>query len=137
MTDREHFVLMGMLLLIVPVVIATGCTAPAATGGTGYLEGVVTIGPLCPVEPCHITREQQAAAYAARHLVITGPGQSPRVYNATFSPGGYYRIELPYGRYLVEISKNGIDRSPDVPKAVEIGRGATVMLNISIDTGIR
>ena len=133
----KQLVFIGLLVLIAAIVVASGCTAPASKGGTGYLEGVVKIGPLCPVEPCNITGEQQAAAFAARHLVITGPGQSPRVYNATFSPGGNYRIELPYGRYLVEISKNGIDRSTDVPKAVEIGRGETVTLNISIDTGIR
>jgi hypothetical protein len=137
MTDRERFVSMGLLFLIVPVIIAAGCIVPAIPGGTGHLEGVATIGPLCPVEPCHISDEPHAAAYAARHLVITGEGLSPLTYEVPFSPDGHYRVALPEGRYQVDIPKNGIDRSPDLPKTVSIKPGEIVTINLSIDTRIR
>ena len=120
---RNHLVLCGLLVFIAVLVTISGCSAPAVPGGTGQLEGVVTIGPLCPVEPCHISDEQYAAAYAARHLVITDLGASSRMYLVPFSPDGHYRIQLPEGQYLVDLPKNGIDRSPGVPKTVEIKTG--------------
>jgi len=137
MTDRNRFIPIGLMMIIVPVIISAGCIQPDIPAGTGQLEGFVTIGPLCPVEPCHISAEQRAAAYTARHLVITGEGLSPRIYEVPISPGGYFLIELPEGRYQVDIAKNGIDRSPGVPTNVIIKPGETVTINLSVDTGIR
>jgi hypothetical protein len=138
MTERKRFVSVVLVFLIVPVIIVTaGCIAPAIPGGTGQIEGVATIGPLCPVEPCHISDEQRAGAYAARHLVITAEGLSSQEYTVPFSPDGHYTVALPEGYYRVDIAKNGIDRSPDLPKTVAIKQGETVTLNLSIDTGIR
>jgi hypothetical protein len=134
---KEHYVSIGLLIFIAVFVTIPGCSVPAEPVGTGQLEGAVTIGPLCPVEPCHISDEQYAAAYATRHLVITDLGASSRIYLVSFSPDGHYRIQLPEGQYLVELPKNGIDRSPDVPKTVGIKRDQIVVLNVSIDTGIR
>lgn len=114
-----------------------GITPGSKPGRTGYLEGVATIGPLCPVEPCQVSDEQRTLAYGARSLVITSEGPSAMVYTVKFPPDGHYRIELPAGRYRVTIGKNGIDRSPDVPVSVVITRGKTVTLSLSIDTGIR
>ncbi len=74
---REHYVSIGLLIFIAVFVTVPGCSVPAEPGGTGQLEGVAIIGPLCPVEPCHISDEQRAAAYASRHLVITGSGHPP------------------------------------------------------------
>ncbi len=137
MTERIRFFSKGLLFFIVPVIFTAGCTVPATPAGMGSLEGVATIGPLCPVEPCHISDEQRAAAYAARNLVITGEGQSSKEYKVPFSLDGHYTVALPEGHYQVDIAKNGIDRSPDVPKTVAIKHGETVTVNISIDTGIR
>jgi len=137
MTDITRFVSLGLLLGIIPMIIAAGCIVPGKPVDTGLLEGVATIGPLCPVEPCHISDEQRAAVYAARHLVITGEGPSPLVYEVPFSADGHYRVGLPGGRYRVDMAKNGIDRSPDVPQTVAIQPGETVTLNLLIDTGIR
>jgi len=114
-----------------------GITPGLKPGRTGYLEGVVTIGPLCPVEPCQVSDEQRTLAYGARSLVITSEGFSAKVYTVKFEPDGHYHIELPAGRYRVTIGKNGMDRSPDVPVSVVITRGKTVTFSLSIDTGIR
>jgi len=50
---------------------------------------------------------------------------------------GNYRVELAPGVYVVDINHAGIDRSSEVPKTIEIKPGSTVVLNISIDTGLR
>lgn len=114
-----------------------GISLVSGPGGTGYLEGDATIGPLCPVEPCLTTVGQRASAFGARPLIITGEGLSPTVYTVKFSPDGHYRIELPVGRYHVVIAKNGTGHNLDEPINVVIKRGKTVTLNFSIDTGIR
>jgi len=50
---------------------------------------------------------------------------------------GSYFIDLAPGKYTVDLKKNGIDRSGDVPKVVEIRANTVTKLDISIDTGIR
>ena len=108
-------------------------------GGTenGYLQGTVSIGPLCPVEPCHVSEGQRAAAYAARHLAISGTGFSGLMPVAGFPPDGYYRIALPAGGYDVSLPPDGIDHSPELPLHIVVRPGETTFQNISIDTGIR
>jgi len=138
MTGRKHPLPAVLLLVILPVIIiVAGCIQPVTPSSTGQLGGTVTIGPLCPVEPCHTSEEQRVAAYSARHLVITSEGQSSRTYEVPFSPDGHYTIELPEGHYHVDIVKNGIDRGEGVPTTVTIKRGEMVTLDLSIDTGIR
>jgi hypothetical protein len=133
---NEKLLVIGCIILISGL-SAAGCSAPGTTGQTGFLEGMVILGPLCPVEPCHLTGEQQAAAYGARHIIITREGPDAGVFESGFSPDGHYRVALPPGQYIVTLVKNGIDRTPDLPKTVVIRPGETVTLNISIDTGIR
>ncbi|HTY15773.1 MAG TPA: hypothetical protein VMC42_08720 [Methanoregulaceae archaeon] len=105
--------------------------------GTGCLRGSVTIGPLCPVEPCHISEEQRTAVYAARHLDVSGPGFSGLVPKTSFAPEDVYQIALPARGYDVSLPKNGIDRNPDLPRHIVVMPGETTILNVSIDTGIR
>ncbi len=126
------------VVIVACILFSTALFLQARSGtGTGYLQGIVTIGPLCPVEPCHVSEEQRAAAYAARHLAISGPGFSGLVPEAGFSPDGFYRIALPAGGYDVSLPPNGIDHSSDLPRHIIVGPGETSFLNISIDTGIR
>jgi hypothetical protein len=116
--------------------LVTGCTPiDYSTETFGYLEGQVTIGPICPVErpdkPCPVPPE----AYAAREVWVLQGNQL--VSRAGLSNTGGYWLALPPGRYTVDIKRAGIDRSADVPKEIEIQRGKTVRLDIEIDTGIR
>lgn len=131
--------LLIIVLVILTIIVATELnTAPPLPGGnaTGILAGNVTIGPLCPVEPCSISRDQIVAAYAARPLLITTPGGT-LVGSVTADPYTGYSISLRPGTYVVDIRKQGIGRSGDLPKTVTIHEGETVRLDIDIDTGIR
>jgi hypothetical protein len=128
------FIIVIGALIVLVVMLVPGLYP---SGGTGILEGNVTIGPLCPVEPCIISPERLAQAYEARKIIVTPldrPGVSITV---PIGPTGYYEVVLPEGTYRVDINHSGIDRSPQVPATVTVHTGERVQLDISIDTGIR
>jgi hypothetical protein len=129
------FIVAVIFALVVLVVMLVPGLYP--TGGTGILEGNVTIGPLCPVEPCHVPPDVLAQAYEARKIIVTlldRPGGSITV---PIGPTGHYEVTLPAGTYRVDINHAGIDRSLQVPATAVVHAGERVYLDISIDTGIR
>jgi len=131
--------LLIIVLVILTIVVATELnTVPPLTGGNanGTLAGNVSIGPLCPVEPCSISHDQIVAAYTARPLLITTPGGT-LVGTVTADPYTGYSISLRPGTYVVDIRMQGIGGSGDLPKTVTLHAGETVRLDIDIDTGIR
>ena len=135
--DRSLFiVLLIAITVVVAIVLSTTSTAPGSGGGTGTLTGNVTIGPLCPVEPCTVTPDRLAAAYAARTIVVSIPGGAV-IAEAVPDPYTGYSFVLKPGTYVVDIRHQGINRSPELPITVTIRAGETVRLDISIDTGIR
>jgi hypothetical protein len=135
--DHSLFiVLLIAITVVVAIVLNTTTTAPGSGGGTGTLTGNVTIGPLCPVEPCTVTPDRLAAAYAARTIVVSIPGGAV-IAEAVPDPYTGYSFILKPGTYVVDIKHQGINRSPELPKTVTIRAGETVRLDISIDTGIR
>jgi hypothetical protein len=86
-----------------------------------------TAGP-CPPPP---------GAYAARKVLVETADASKVLYVVDIDEHGFYRIDLITGAYTVDLQKNGIDRSADVPAKVTITRGVATVLNINIDTGLR
>ena len=120
-------VVIGSLLIFGSVLFAKG---------QGTITGTVTIGPLCPVEPCNFTPEQIATAYAARTILVFDQN---RVLVSTVSirGDGHYAVMVPAGKYTIELKPNGIDRSPDVPALVDVLPGGFAVLDIHIDTGLR
>jgi hypothetical protein len=102
----------------------------------GYLEGDVTLGPICPVEQENVTCPVPPEAYAMRKIVVSREN-SGEVAVVDIDSKGWYRVSLSPGSYQVDINYVGIDHSDDVPTRVIIIAGQTTVLNISIDTGIR
>jgi hypothetical protein len=136
LTRRNLAIAVAALVVLAGPIIAFSLLEKASKD-TGYLEGTVTIGPLCPVEPCHVSPEVLAGAYAARKIVVTAVGSSSPVKVLDLNTTGSFTTPLPPGTYIVDINRIGIDRSPDVPKTVEIRPGERVRIEIHIDTGIR
>jgi len=135
--DRSLFIILLIVITIaVAIVLNTNTAVPVPGGGTGTLTGNVSIGPLCPVEPCTIGPERLTAAYAERTIVVSMPGGAV-IAEAIPDPQAGYSIALNPGTYSVDIRHQGIDRSPDLPKTVAIRAGETIRLDILIDTGIR
>jgi hypothetical protein len=121
------------LVLIFSVFIA-GCSDRSAAD-TGTLTGNVSIGPLCPVEPCTISHDQLVAAYAAHPITISTPAGNS-IATVTADPETGYMVTLNPGTYVINSPNQGIG-SRDLPKTVTIRAGETTRLDITIDTGIR
>lgn len=116
------------------IIFIAGCVAE---GQKGILSGHVTIGPLCPVEPCNVTQEQIEAAYALRKILIYDAGGQSVLEEVSIGKNGNYSIELNPGTYVVDIPHTGVGGNKDLPSEIKIDIGKTVVLNIDIDTGIR
>jgi hypothetical protein len=130
-----------IVILIVTIIAIVFVTfdggLPAGTGNTtGTLTGKVSIGPLCPVEPCTVPHDRLVAAYAARPITISTP-DGIVVTTVTADPESGYTVSLKAGTYVISVPKLGIGGSPELPATVTIRSGETVRLDINIDTGIR
>ena len=107
---------------------------------SGYLHGVISIGPICPVEkippdPACLPTAETYKAYPVS--IFTSDGKT-RVSQLSPSLNGYFSSELSPGNYLVVLERahNNIGGS-NLPVEVTITSADTTLLNISIDTGIR
>jgi len=126
-------------ILLLAAVFAGGCLEHdnGTNPKTGLFEANVTIGPLCPVEPCEISDAQKAEIYSARKIQIYTENRKKLVKEHSSGPDGRIKAELEAGTYIVDMKPLGIDRTADLPVEVRILPGEKVSLNISIDTGIR
>jgi hypothetical protein len=131
------FILVLVGITIAVAIFLNSSSLPAGNGaGTGTLTGNVSIGPLCPVEPCTVPQDRLVAAYAARPITISTPAGTV-VTTVIADPETGYKVALKPGTYVVDIQHQGIGGSRELPTTVTIRRGETVRLDISIDTGIR
>lgn len=102
----------------------------------GTLQGHLTIGPLCPVEPCQITDEQKKLAYEARKIQIYNNN-----YTSLFMEiiADYktemYKTDLPVGDYLIKVTNGNLNNID--PKSISITENNITQLDLDIDTGIR
>jgi hypothetical protein len=129
-------VLLIILTIAVAIILNANNAGPFPANRTGTLTGNLTIGPLCPVEPCTISHDQLVAAYAARPIIITTEGGA-FIGSVMGDPDSGYSVRLTPGTYVVDIQHQGVGGSGDLPKTITIRTGETVRLDISIDTGIR
>jgi hypothetical protein len=134
---RAFFILILIGITIVIAVILNGMGSPqGSVDANGTLTGVVSIGPLCPVEPCTVSPDQIVSAYSAHPIFIATTGGTA-VTAVIAEPGTGYSVNLRPGTYIVDVARQGVGGSRELPATVTIRSGETVWLNISIDTGIR
>ena len=121
-------------LLLIALVLATGCTTNAPPAQNGTLEGHITIGPICPVEtnppnPDCEPSEQTYAAYKIGVFSVTGE----KITEFNGDRYGNYKVELPEGRYRLNQLGGLLKYSAEI----EIVANETRRVDIDIDTGIR
>lgn len=132
------------IVVVALIVFSIACHSPTSPDGGqvpaehGRLSGLVTIGPNCPgpqqiINPC----PTQPSAYAARKILVFTESKSRLLFTVDIDSLGSYVIDLAPARYTVDIKPNGIDRTSDLPKVIEIRANTVTRLNVSIDTGIR
>jgi hypothetical protein len=119
------------------VIVLAGMLAACGDGepptDTG-IEGIVTIGPMCPV--VQVGQECPDAPYAAELTVLLASGKI--VARASAAEDGSYRIPLEAGDYLLqaEASDGGLfPASAGYPFSVR--QGAWTRLDVTLDSGIR
>lgn len=107
---------------------------------TGFLEGKISIGPICPVEkippdPGCLPTAETYKAYPVSVWTSNGMRKTLQIYPAL---NGSFRVELEQGNYLVVLEKdqNRIGGS-NLPVEVSIVSKNITLLDINIDTGIR
>ena len=112
------------------------------------MQGKVTIGPLCPVEPCNLPPEQIARIYKARKVIIYEQSTKAKIAGANLDQDGEYSISLKPASYIVDITDAEGNELPlesprrpslgnVIPRKVEVRQGDKVVVDFDIDTGIR
>jgi hypothetical protein len=136
-------------IVIASVILIGGCVQNNITlSEYGILQGKVTIGPLCPVEPCKLPPEQVAQIYEARKIIIYEQATKLKIAEVNLNQNGEYSLSLKPGSYIVDITDaEGNELSLDlskrprignvIPKEIELKAGDKVILDFDIDTGIR
>ena len=136
-------------IVIASAILIGGCIQNNITlAEYGILQGKVTIGPLCPVEPCKLPPEQVAQIYEARKIIIYEQSTKLKIAEVNLNQNGEYSLSLRPGNYIVDITDAEGNELPldlskrprignVIPKEVELKAGGKVILDFDIDTGIR
>ena len=138
------------IILIFGVILSFACENDTNNTSleTGFLQGKVTIGPLCPVEPCNLPPEQIAMIYKARKVIVYEKSSLNKIVELQLDAEGEYSIALNSGQYIVDVSDaNGnvlpldLSQRPRfgnaIPQEAEIFSDQTTISDFDIDTGIR
>ncbi len=106
-------------------------TMDDSTNGT--LNGKVSIGPLCPVEPCPASTPNP---YTGRKITLSRP--DGEIIKIALNSDGTFESDIPSDTYTVGLTDcTYLGCSTALPKTVEVKKGETSQVNIDIDTGIR
>lgn len=111
-----------------------GTKDDSMSAGEGILSGKVSIGPLCPVEPCH--GGMMPNPYAERELVLQSRNGDLTL--VLLEADGEFKTSVKAGTYTINLSNcvfMGCTRT--LPKTITIEAGKTTQTDIDIDTGIR
>ena len=117
-----------------------GCLGPPqCVPKDGFLEGRVTIGPLCPVErnPPDPTCQPTTETYAAWPIAVWTSDKKAIVAQIAPSLNGTYKIALSTGDYVVDFEKQQTFGNNNLPANITINSAEITTLNIDIDTGMR
>jgi hypothetical protein len=127
------------ILYLFGLFLISGCDKQY-TQEAGFLEGIISIGPLCPVEkdppdPDCLPSYETYKAYPVSIWTSNGRRKITRINPAL---DGSYRIELVPGNYLIKLEReHNTIGSSNLPVQVSIFAQKETSLNIDIDTGIR
>ena len=127
------------VIIFIITVLSSGCNK-LAESDPGFLEGKISIGPLCPVEhdPPDTACLPTAETYKAYPVGIWTSKGNTLITIITPALDGSFKMELEPGFYTIRLEKNLYSiGSSNLPAEVSINSGKETLLDISIDTGIR
>jgi hypothetical protein len=136
---RHLYIRILGLALIAGLYFVSGCSEHPGQD-TGLLEGVISIGPLCPVEriPPDPACLPTAETYKAYPVSVWTSDGNRKIAQINPALDGSFSTELASGSYLVILEKglNSVGGS-NLPASVSINSLEKTILDINIDTGIR
>lgn len=147
MINRISIIIIFTLLNVIGTSSANSQGEITAEKG-GVLQGKVSIGPLCPVEPCHLSPGQLAKVYEPRKVIVYDQSTKTKIAKLDLNQDGEYSISLKPGKYIIDVTDGKGNELPlekprsrmsrNVhPKEFEIKAGEKFEVNFDIDTGIR
>ena len=132
------FKISGIVILLT-ITFNSGCSKKTQLE-SGYLNGIISIGPICPVEtippdPGCLPTAETYKAYPVSIFTIDG---KTRITQLSPLLNGSFSSKLLPGDYLIKLEKSqNVIGGSNLPVEVTITSGDTTLLDISIDTGIR
>jgi hypothetical protein len=126
-------VALAALLANGPAVCGSGRPPTATTAPQGTLSGQISVGPLCPVEPCDTP---VVSPYDGLEVVLSRDGaEAARI---AVGADGSFSGEAPAGEYELDVQPcQFLGCNAALPLDVSVGSGQTETVTIDIDTGIR
>jgi hypothetical protein len=117
------------------------CSSQTITPDIGSLDLKVTIGPLCPVEPCNKNTDDIRKVYEAYTFTVkevkTGKVVLAKTLTYNGTNGLLKSTDLSIGEFELDFSPKSFFNKQGFPRPFIIEKSKTTQLNISIDTGIR
>ena len=109
------------------------CEFAPCPGETGTVTGKVSVGPLCPVEPC----DAEPLDFSSNQVILES--QSSQKTISDLSSDGIFSVaDLAPGTYQVTLKDcDWLGCASVLPQTVTVKAGETTEVTINIDTGIR
>ncbi len=127
-------------LVFLSVIVFLSSCDYNTTNENGFLEGTISIGPICPVEkyPPDPKCQPTAETFKAYPVYVCTPDGSKKIMLINPAIDGTFKVELAPGLYLIVLDrqKTGAGGS-NLPIEVLIKSLETTPIAINIDTGIR
>lgn len=129
--------LIPKLFVLLFTVLISSCN-PTQSTETGFLEGKITIEPLCPVESIPPKPEclPTAETYKSWPVYIWTLDKKNKLVLLQPDSNGNYKTELPVGTYVVDLDLQH-NFGKNLPAIVMINSNKSTLFDVSIDTGIR
>jgi hypothetical protein len=127
-----------ILILLTGLSLQQNCTDNGMRE-TGQLKGIVSIGPICPVEtdPPLPACLPTAETYKAYQVGIWTANGNKLITTLNPELDGSYETELLSGTYMVKLVNQQAVGGSNLPVIVTIYGSGITLLDINIDTGIR
>jgi hypothetical protein len=109
------------------------CEFAPCPGETGTIAGRVSVGPLCPVEPC----DADPLDFSSNQIILESQFGQKTTIDLT-SDGSFSSSGIAPGIYQVTLKDCvWLGCASVLPKTVSVSAGQTTEVPIDIDTGIR
>ena len=127
------------IIFIAGIILFSGCNNKKNLK-PGILDGIISIGPLCPIEkiPPDPACLPTAETFKAYPVGVYTPNGGSKILQLMPAIDGSFSSELPPGDYIVKLisTQNNIGGS-NLPVEISITSQEKTIIDINIDTGIR